>query len=289
MDNVKTVSYSQYSVYKQCPHRWYLDYVKELRKSESTIHTTFGTAVHEVLQEYLQVFYDKTVTEADKIHLPTLLKKKLIELYKETSVNGHYSTPEELTEFYEDGVAILEYFSKKRSLYFSKKGYELVGIEVPLQEPILEEIPRVEMKGFIDLIIKDKTTGEYLIYDIKTSTRGWSDYQKKDQTKVNQVLLYKRFYSKKLGVPEDKIKVQYFIVRRKINEEAEYVAKRIQEFVPAHGAKKVEQAYNDLTAFISDGFNADGSYQEKTYPKNPVNCKFCPYIDKPDLCNKKNG
>ena len=37
-----------------------------------------------------------------------------------------------MREFFEDGIAILEWFKKKRSRYFSKKGTYLVGCEVPL-------------------------------------------------------------------------------------------------------------------------------------------------------------
>lgn len=283
----KTVSYSQYSVYKQCQYRWYLDYVKKLQPFKPSIHLIFGTAFHETVQNYIQTMFDKSGTEADKIHLPTYFKTRLIELYQSNSAHGHFSTPEELTEFYEDAVAILEYFKSKRSVYFTKKNTKLIGIELPILEPVLEGFDTVKIKGFIDLVTYNKTIDRYTIYDFKTSTRGWSDYEKKDQTKVNQILLYKRFFSKKLNVPEDKIDVQFFIVRRKINEQAEYVAKRIQEFVPANGTKKVKDAVEDLENFIKDVFTPEGEYQDKEYPKSIDKCKFCPYLDRPDLCDRK--
>ena len=78
MSKNKTVSYSQYSIYKQCNHRWYLDYVKKLSPFKPSIHLIFGTAFHETLQNYLQVMFDKSATEADKIHLPTYFKTKSI-------------------------------------------------------------------------------------------------------------------------------------------------------------------------------------------------------------------
>ena len=285
----KTVSFSQYSIYKTCPYQWYLNYVKKLQPFKPSIHLIFGTSFHETIQHYLQTMFDKSTTEADKIHLPTYFKTKLIELYEANSAQGHFSTPEELTEFYEDGLAILEFFKKKRGLYFTKKNTKLIGIEFPLLEPIVEDIGSVKMKGFVDLITYNSVLDRYTIYDIKTSTRGWSDYDKKNQTKVNQVLLYKKFFSQLKNIPEDKIDVQFFIVRRKINEQAEYVAKRVQEFIPAHGVKKVGAAYEDLQAFVRDVFTSDGEYQEKEYPKNIDNCRFCPYLDRPDLCNRQNS
>jgi hypothetical protein len=285
----KTVSYSQYSIYKNCPHQWYLNYVKKLQPFKPSIHLIFGTAFHETLQNYLQVMFDKSTDEADKIHLPTYFKTRLIELYEENSKEGHFSTPEQLSEFYEDAVAILDFFKSKRSLYFSKKNTKLVGIEIPIMEPILEGVNNVKFKGFIDLVTYDKVLKKYTIYDFKTSTRGWSDkYEKKDQTKINQILLYKRKFAEMKKVSEDDIEVQFFILRRKINEDAEYAAKRIQEFVPANGTKKVKEAIEDVQNFMRDVFTPEGTYQDKQYPKNTNKCKFCPYLDRPDLCDRKN-
>lgn len=289
MARSKTVSFSQYSIYKQCPHRWYLDYVEKRQIFQPSIHLIFGTAFHLVLQNYLKTMFEVSTKEADKINLPFYFKKRLIELYTQNSVSGHFSTPEELTEFYEDAVAILDFIKKKRGLFFTKKNCELIGIEFPITGPIVEEIQNVKMKGFIDLIIYDKTLDKYIIYDIKTSTKGWSEYEKKDQVKVNQILLYKRFFSKLKGIPEDKIDVQFFIVRRRINENLEFAPKRVQEFVPANGTRKVKEAFEDIQNFVRDVFTPEGEYQIKKYPKDPSKCRFCPYNDKPDLCDKKNS
>ena len=44
--------------------------------------------------------------------------------------------------------------------------------------------------GFIDVLLKDKTTQDYII-DLKTSTRGWNKYQKNDKVKTSQILCIK--------------------------------------------------------------------------------------------------
>lgn len=284
----KTVSYSQYSIYKNCQHQWYLDYVKKLKPFKPGIHLIFGTAFHETIQNYIQVMYDKSQADADKIHLPTYFKSKLIELYQQNLQEGHFSTAEELNEFYEDGLAILEFFKSKRKLFFSRKNTKLIGIEIPIMQPIVEGIENVKFKGFIDMVMYDKVLDKYTIYDFKTSTRGWSDYEKKDETKVSQILLYKRMFSQLENVPEDKIDVEFFIVRRKINENLEYAPKRVQQFIPANGTKKVENAVQGVRDFIANVFTSDGEYQDKVYPKSPDKCRFCPYNDKPELCDKKN-
>ena len=53
----KTISYSQYSIWANCPHQWYNSYVKNLNPYSDTIHTIFGTAMHETLQHYISVMY----------------------------------------------------------------------------------------------------------------------------------------------------------------------------------------------------------------------------------------
>ncbi|HCT53773.1 MAG TPA: hypothetical protein DF712_15080, partial [Balneola sp.] len=42
------ISWSQFSMYRTCPHRWELNYAKKLRKFIPSIHLIFGTAMHEV-------------------------------------------------------------------------------------------------------------------------------------------------------------------------------------------------------------------------------------------------
>ena len=63
------ISYSQLSMYNECPLRWKLNYVDKLRIFESSIHLLFGTAMHEVLQTYLEIMYNDSIKNADKLPL----------------------------------------------------------------------------------------------------------------------------------------------------------------------------------------------------------------------------
>ena len=287
----KAVSYSQYSIYKQCQYQWYLSYIKKESSFKPSIYLVYGTAMHETIQTYLQTMYDKSVKAADEIDLNKLLEDRLVANYKESiadNKNEHFSTKEELKEFLADGQLTLDWFKKNRGKYFSKKNTELIGIEIPILQPVLEDIPNVLMNGSIDFIIYDKILEKYTIYDIKTSTKGWTDYEKKDQTKLNQILLYKRFYSKVMNVPEDKVDVMFFIVKRKVFSHPDYPTYRIQEFIPANGKRKVQEAIDDLSTFIRECFTPQAKYKtERLYLKNLDSCKFCPYTNKPDLCDKK--
>jgi hypothetical protein len=250
----------------------------------------YGTSMHEVIQDYLKVMYEKSGKAADDLDLNKMLEDRLVANYKEAiseNNNEHFSTKEELKEFLADGQATLDWFKKNRAKYFTRKSSDLVGIEIPILYPVIEDIPNVLMNGSIDFIIYEKAIDKYTIYDIKTSTKGWSDYEKKDQTKINQILLYKRFYSKALNIPEDKIDVKFFIVKRKVFVNPDFPTYRVQEFVPANGKKKVQDAFDDLSSFIRECFTPNAKYNtERSYIKNINSCRFCPFTNRPDLCDK---
>jgi len=289
----KYVSYSQYSQYTQCQRQWYLNYGLGLRENKPSINLTFGTAFHETLQNFLDVMYNKSVKEAEAIDLSADFKERFISVYKKTvdSLTAddlmHYSNAEQMREFYDDAIAILDYFKRNRKKYFTSKGTKLVGIEIGIDKPI---VGGINVKGAIDLVLHDTELNKYYIYDIKTSTRGWSDKEKKDQTKINQILLYKRFFGETYNVPEEDIEVVFFIVRRKIFEKSEFPIPRISEFKPANGKKKVNEAVESFTNFVNEVYYADGKVIKKDYTPNPTKlCNWCPYNNRPDLCDKKVG
>ena len=285
----KTVSFSQFSTYLQCPHKWRLDYIENRRAYIPSIHTCFGTAFHNTVQTYLSVLYNESVKKANQINLGDMLKEQMFLEYKnnQSKLTEHFSTAKELNEFHQDGVAILNFFQKKRLVHFSTKNQKLVGIEIPL---LVEIRPGVTFKAFLDIVLQDQVTGKIYIKDFKTSTRGWTDKEKKNMGKTSQFILYKSYYSKIFNVPEDMIDVEFFIVRRKINEEAEFVAKRIQLFKPAAGSVTIRKVNKAFEEFINTAFLDGGDYNtEAVYPAyENSNCKYCEYSSNNTLCPVKS-
>jgi len=272
------VSYSQYSMWSQCPHRWKLNYIDRLSTFTDSIHTLFGTAMHEVIQTWVETIYEKTAKAANELDLDTMLLTKLKTIYREKmSREGaeHFTTPEQLAEFWEDGKAILDFLKKRRGEYFSKKGYKLLGIETELKYPLTDGINFI---GFIDLVLGDEISGEIKIIDIKTSTMGWNKWMKADKNKTDQLLLYKQFYSKQMDVPLDKIKVEYFIVKRRLYENLDFPQKRVQSFIPANGTPSINKVVKNLSNFLEDGFE-NNDYKLKEYFKNKSQktCKWCEF------------
>ena len=284
----KVISYSQMSMYRSCPHKWALQYRDGHYQDEQSIHFTFGTAMHEVIQDWLTVLYEESGAKADQINLEEQFQEKFIALYQESykkNDNTHYSSPEELREFFEDGVAILDFIKKKRSSYFSKRGWHLAGIELPI---LINLGNNIMYKGFIDLVLYHEPTNKFYIYDIKTSTRGWNDKAKKDETKQMQLVLYKKFFNEQYGIPLEDIEVEFFIVRRKVWENSDYPIYRVQQHKPAAGRNKLSKADKILKEFIEECFDKKGKPLVKKHKKVVSRlCEWCPFNKNKELCNKQ--
>ena len=276
---MKRISYSQYNQWVTCPYKWKLNYVDKLSVWTDSIHTLFGTSMHEVLQTYLTVMYNDTIKTADALPLKKMLLHRMKTNYTQImEKNGGevFCEQSDMEEFYNHGLLILEWFKKKRNMYFSKKGYELVGIEVPVDYDLPDKIKFI---GYIDVIIYDTVRDRYKIIDIKTSTMGWNKWQKADKTKTDQLLLYKHFYGAQHDIPVDKIDVEYFIVKRKLYEKVDFPQRRVQTFQPASGKPSINKLMNNLNQFLNESF-VDGEYNlEHNYIKQPSkkNCRYCEF------------
>ena len=283
----RSVSYSQFSIYNTCPHQWYLSYIENKNPYQASIHTVFGTAFHETLQKYIDVMYNESGAAADRLDLEILFTERFREVYSAEyeKTKEHFSNAQEMREFFDDGVAILKWIKARRNKLFTIRKVKLLGIEMPLLVGLTKN---VYLKGYIDFILYDEDLQKVYIYDIKTSTRGWGEREKKDDNKLAQILLYKEYFGRQFGFDVDRIEVEYFIVKRKIWEESEFPIPRVQSFKPASGKTKRKQAVENLNNFIKDCFDESGKPQIKSYLKNigESSCKWCPYADKPDLCDK---
>jgi hypothetical protein len=265
-------------MYNDCPLRWKLNYVDELRIFESNIYLIFGTAMHEVLQTYLEIMYHDSIKNADKLNLEEMLRDKLIEQFKRAEEEDEKPpcTKKDLQEFFQDGCDIIDFFKKRRADYFSKRGYKLIGCEVPIDVDMKKNI---KMRGYIDIVILDEISNTIKIYDIKTSTRGWNKWMKKDENKTQQLLLYKQFYSKQYNHPIDKIEVEYFIVKRKLWEEAMFPQKRVQKFSPASGTVSMNKVAKRLDTFIDLAFDGNGERISENIIPTPSKkaCRWCEF------------
>lgn len=282
----KIISFSQLSMYNSCPHRWSLQYKEGIKAFTSSIHTVFGTAIHNTIQHYLTILYDKSGAAADRENLIEIFENNLREEYKaqyKKNNDQHFSSSEELREFYEDGVEIINYIKKKRNRYFGKKGWFLAGCEIPVLNIPDKSQPNLIYQGFLDLVLYHEATDKFKIIDIKTSTNSWTDYQKKDENKQAQLLLYKKYFSEQFNIPIENIDIEFFILKRKIYHNPDFPISRIQTFSPASGKNKVNKATQMMDDFIKEAFKFGDYNSIKHEAKINNNCKFCPFFGK-ELC-----
>ena len=282
----KTISYSQFNMYKNCPLQWKLTYIDKIREYEPSMFLVFGTAMHEVLQHYLTTMYEKTAVAANAFDSEKMLLETMKSEYKKTiqETGKHFSDSAEMQDFYNDGVKIIDYFKKRRGAYFSKKNTELLGVEIPILCET-DDSDKIMLMGFADIVMKhgDKIT----IYDIKTSMFGWKP--KKKKAEGDQLRIYKRYFSKQYDVPEENITIEYFIVKRKLYENIDFPQKRIQQYVPPHGKVSMNKTKRQLSEFISTAFTQDGKHNKNAhYPALKTGCTYCPFKTNYELCPKKD-
>ena len=284
------VSFSQYGMWSSCPQQYKLNYIDKLGESSSNIHTIFGSAMHETIQHYLSVMYGVSKKQADEINVDKLLLERMRENYKvevEKMSEGTPCSQDELEEFFGDGRRILEWFMKHIGKFYSKSGYELVGIEIPLNKEIKKGVHFI---GYIDIVLKDIAENSIIIIDLKTSTMGWNKYQKEDRLKNSQILLYKKYYSELFDIPLTKIRVEFQIMRRKLPEDLPYPVPHISKHIPPNGSPSVNKVYDEFMSFIDIVFDDEGNFRDIPYPKVPgnakKNCKWCEFSAR-GLCDGK--
>lgn len=285
----KSISFSQLSTYLQCAHKWELHYKQGLYHQNVSIELTFGTALHNTLQYYITQIYETSGAQADKLnleeHFEEMFRNSYLQQYKDNN-KIHFSDPEEMNEYFEDGLEIIRFIKKKRNLYFSKKGTYLLGCEIPILIKPNPQYDSIFFKGFIDVAFYNEALNKFTIIDIKTSKQTWGSFKKNDKTKQAQLLLYKKFFSEQFNIPIENIHIEFFIVKRKLYDNVDFPQSRIQTFSPSEGKTSINQSQNKLDSFLENCFNLDGSYQNKEQEVNiSLHCQYCPY-NKPGLCKK---
>ena len=78
------------SIFRGCPHRWKLQYKDKIKRFSSSIHTVFGTAIHEAIQHYLDVMYEKSGAAADRLDIEEYFNDKFrTEYLKQYKANNN--------------------------------------------------------------------------------------------------------------------------------------------------------------------------------------------------------
>jgi len=274
------ISYSQYATWSKCPASWKFDKIEKLGKFEGSIATVFGTAIHEAIQDFLNILYTKGAPAADNFDYLGVFRKVFIREIGDEMKKGRTFHQDETKEHILNGKEILlEILSpKNRVKHFPTKGMKLLGIETELNEEVKNN---VKIIAFLDIVLYDEENRKIKIIDLKTSTNGWNKYQIADLVKMDQLLFYKKFYSKKYGTPVSDIDVSFIILKRKAYE-GSFSQSKIQVVKPAVGKLSLLESNARLMEFVDGCFDDEGKKKiDGFYPKvpgrNSKNCRYCPF------------
>lgn len=285
----KRVSYSQYTTWANCAHAWKLRYVDGHKFDDGSIHTVFGTSMHEAIQEWLDVLYNKSESVAKTMYLHDGFKDKLLNLFKEnTKVDEKgnkifLADKKTLMEFYEQGCQILTYTQNNYKKIFPTSNVKLFAIEYELHVTVK---PGVDYIAYIDIVTHDTATNKYVLYDLKTSRSGWTPKQKADPNKVAQLLLYKKFFAQQMNIDEDDISVEFIILKRIVAENTQFHIPRVSKFIPPNKSPSLKKSWERFEKFLNSAFDENGEYitEQQATPSREA-CRWCVYRDKPTLCS----
>ncbi len=276
------ISFSEFTLYKNCPHQHLILKHLGIDQDDPSIHLYFGNCVHESFEYALR----------DGKDIEYRVKKFRDDFYKQM-IDNMRGMPgfEEVYDYLDQGENIIRTFNTDELA----GEYEVVSVEEDLYEKLSG---RFHFKGFIDLVLRSKKTGRYLIVDWKTSGHEWNvsdpkkfGYKFKDEIFLCQMPFYKFFWARKHGIDMDEIDCQYIVLNRLVNKKDPNSGFGKPQYVP------INSSFDDIEKALLLLANAvRGIHIENYFPKvkdtNPElkfkhpGCLFCKYKgNKHVLCN----
>ena len=147
-----TYSFSRLNSFYTCPYEWHRVYIECLDKEDSA-QAQFGTLMHTILEKYakgelevfeLSMYYEEHFDEFITYDFPA---NKYVDLRE---------------KYYNAGLEYLDNIS------LDLDSYEVLGVE----REVHFQINGHDCVGFIDLLLRDKSTGEIIILDHKSASIG---------------------------------------------------------------------------------------------------------------------
>jgi len=159
------------------------------------------------------------------------------------------------------GDDMIEFILPALTEYFGK--YEIISVEEPIYEPIIDFNTEYKFKGFIDLVLKTPD-GKYHVIDWKTCSWGWDMKKRSDRLVTYQLTLYKNFYSLKYNIDVGDVETHFALLKRTSKKD------KVEIFRVTSGEKKTKNALELLERAIS---NIDSGVSIK----NRMSCKYCEF------------
>jgi len=242
------ISFSALKDWNTCA--WYhkLTRIDKVKGFTGNAFTAFGNAIHDVCEKKLlkeEVEEENYFLDRFEHFLGTLDKEPDQKLVSDMRIQGKAILPE-----IED--ALEDYFGE----------YEVIGSEIPLEEPIEGEDNFI-FKGYIDGVIKTPD-GKVHIFDWKTCSWGWDAKRRSAPMTTYQLTLYKYFFARKMEIEPRNIETHFALLKRTSKKN------RVEFFRVTSGPRKTENATKLLKKALYN-------IKNKRYIKNRMSCRFCDF------------
>jgi hypothetical protein len=265
------ISYSEFSKYSECGFRHLIEKYLAIVPFTTSIHLIFGNAIHSALEMGLKKNFN---LEKRSLHFKEQFVKEMMDNLKETE---EYK---KVDSFVAQGENILRLLSTEKIL----EKYELVGVEEPLYEVLMEGF---YFKGFIDLILKYKNEPRYLIIDWKTSSEPWDvAKKKKDPIFMSQMPFYKYFYGTKFKVPFENIECKYIVLNRLKSKNCPDLGFGTLQPVEIFSTEKQINESLDLIKETVKKIHVENVFLKAKLVGKKKNCFFCPFKNDLTMCNE---
>ena len=242
------ISFSALKDWNTCA--WYhkLTRIDKIRGFTGNAFTAFGNAIHDVCEKKLlkeEIEEESYFLKRFEHFLGTLDKEPDQKLVSDMRTQGKAILPE-----IED--ALEDYFGE----------YEVLGSEIPLDEPIEGEEEYI-FKGYIDGVIATPD-GKVHIFDWKTCSWGWDAKRRSAPMTTYQLTLYKYFFAQKMEIDPKNIETHFALLKRTSKKD------KVEFFRVTSGPRKTENATKLLKKALYN-------IKNKRYIKNRMSCKFCDF------------
>ena len=242
------ISFSALKDWNTCA--WYhkLTRIDKVKGFTGNAFTAFGNAIHDVCEKKLlkeEIEEEDYFLERFEHFLGTLDEEPDQELVSDMRLQGKAILPE-----IED--ALEDYFGE----------YEVLGSEIPLDEPIENEDEFI-FKGYIDGVIATPD-GKVHIFDWKTCSWGWDAKRRSSPMTTYQLTLYKYFFARKMEIDPKNIETHFALLKRTSKKD------KVEFFRVTSGPRKTENATKLLKKALYN-------IKNKRYIKNRLSCKFCEF------------
>jgi hypothetical protein len=282
-----------------CSYRHRLKHIEKINLGKPSIHTEYGQVIHDLLENYIlgkNKLEEESIEGARKQfreHCDKLKEEHGVEVSDKDFNDFAASIPEianAVPEFLNETFPEWTGFAAEHALYESVagqtnkwfKGYIDTIIRIPknARKKRGSSLPDSEGKAvpmrLSELVGQVKTDEEkqqfgdgyeFWILDWKTTSWGWDAMKKRDFQKQLQLVFYKHYFCRLLGLRLDQVKCGFVLLKRTPRKSDNSRCELVPVSVGPKTEAKALEVLNNMINQVASGRAI----------KNRNSCRFCDY------------